>query len=336
MADSPAARELQTREHAGRVDETQPTWPAPSAEAVTPPAAEGGAAPPIGGDIADLPPAEQARARIQPAEAAALPSLSRVSHDRMRDTIDPLEESIQTELGGLFYLINIGLFLGLYGDFTTPAEPGIELSIWDFVALLGLRLLGERVREDPVWSLLARLACRADGVEPGMGFDPPGRWSPPPDWLAPFPEAGVWGWAGTAGRLRVRHPEEFMVLDLPRDASPVEEQLLREIRPYHETATFTLQPAPLPPPADISPLDRWVAWLAAYLRARLGRALGLERGEDPFSLLCAHEARVTMTAAHLDITLRLDELPLAVRIAGLDRDPGWVPAAGRIIAFHFE
>jgi len=29
-------------------------------------------------------------------------------------------------------------------------------------------------------------------------------------------------------------------------------------------------------------------------------------------------------------------LPIELRIAGLDRDPSWVPAAGRFINFHFE
>jgi hypothetical protein len=42
-----------------------------------------------------------------------------------------------------------------------------------------------------------------------------------------------------------------------------------------------------------------------------------------------------VTATRLDIMLRLDELPIQIRLAGLDRDPGWVPAAGRTIAFHF-
>ena len=31
----------------------------------------------------------------------------------------------------------------------------------------------------------------------------------------------------------------------------------------------------------------------------------------------------------------LRELPIEVRLSGLDRDPGWVPAAGRFVAFHF-
>ena len=36
-----------------------------------------------------------------------------------------------------------------------------------------------------------------------------------------------------------------------------------------------------------------------------------------------------------DLTLSLADLPIELRLAGLDRDPGWVPAAGRYIAFHF-
>jgi hypothetical protein len=31
----------------------------------------------------------------------------------------------------------------------------------------------------------------------------------------------------------------------------------------------------------------------------------------------------------------LATLPIELRIAGLDRDPGWIPSAGRSISFHF-
>jgi hypothetical protein len=57
---------------------------------------------------------------------------------------------VETNLGGLFYLVNVGLFLDLYGDFTTPARPGIELPIWDFMSLIGRALLGDDVQPDPV------------------------------------------------------------------------------------------------------------------------------------------------------------------------------------------
>src|SRR5213076_1469870 len=37
----------------------------------------------------------------------------------------PVAPFVETDLGGLFYLINVGLFLELYGDFTSPLRPGI-------------------------------------------------------------------------------------------------------------------------------------------------------------------------------------------------------------------
>jgi hypothetical protein len=51
--------------------------------------------------------------------------------------------------------------------------------------------------------------------------------------------------------------------------------------------------------------------------------------------LCNHHARVTVTPTHLDVFFKLSELPIAIRLSGLDRNPGWVPAAGRYIMLHF-
>jgi hypothetical protein len=155
---------------------------------------------------------------------------------------------IETSLGGLFYLINLGIYLGYYGDFSTPEEPGIDLPIWDFVTLVGRRLLEEPCAEDPVWGILARLVGQAL---------PPAN----PEFLEPH-------WDGL---------EEAM--------------------------------------------QRVTAWLAA------GKLEGL---------VVMHSARVRLTGTHLDIFLTLEELPVEIRIARLDRDPGWVPAAGRYIAFHFQ
>ena len=79
--------------------------------------------------------------------------------------------TLESGLGGLLYLLNLALQLDLYGDFTRPGEPGIALSPWDLVELLGLRLLGERP-DDPVWELLASLAGRTPGTPPGRDFSP--------------------------------------------------------------------------------------------------------------------------------------------------------------------
>ena len=93
--------------------------------------------------------------------------------------------------------------------------------------------------------------------------------------------------------------------------------------------------AEAPPPAPGSaPLDRWLGLVLPYVRARLARALGALE-EEAVRLTCALPARIQLTATHLDLTLSLADLPIELRLAGLDRDPGWVPAAGRYIAFHF-
>jgi hypothetical protein len=52
--------------------------------------------------------------------------------------------------------------------------------------------------------------------------------------------------------------------------------------------------------------------------------------------LLVHPARATASETQLDVFLSLDELPISIRVSGLDRNPGWVPAAGRFVAFHFE
>jgi len=245
------------------------------------------------------------------------------------------ETAIDTSLGGLFYLLNLALQLDLYSDFTHPLDPGIALDPWDFTFLLGTALLGSRA-PDPVWGLLAELAGRLPDDPPGRGFGPPRAWRVPSDWLEPFDHAGVWHWSAAGGLLRLSHPAGFPVTAVPRTSASPAEQLRRELR--------RLRPIrPDRPPVRASlprepgrPLDRWLARLCTYSVARLRVALGLPPGEPVADLLLAHRARVLVSPSHVDVVLSLEHLPIAIRLAGLDRDPGWIPAAGRHLAFHFE
>jgi hypothetical protein len=192
---------------------------------------------------------------------------------------------IATRFGGLFFLVNLGLYLDLYGDFSTPLSPGIDLPIWDFIALVGRDLAGPVVEADPVWPLLADLAGRREGEPPGHAFVPPLVFQPPASWLRPL-----------------------------RGGKHV--------------------PLPTPAiPAGATPLESWLGHVLPYVRARLALALPMEGWSHA---LCAIPARVHVTTTHLDVAMSLADLPIEVRLAGLDRDPGWVPAAGRYIAFHFN
>jgi len=243
--------------------------------------------------------------------------------------------SFDTEAGGIFYLLNVALRLGVYGDFTTPAQPGIGLSIWDFLTLVGRTLTPPHLRRDPVWRLLADLAGRGSDVELGAAFDPPDAWRIPVEWLDAFAGDGTWRWREREGRLRVVHPAGFAVVDVPRDGEAIE-QLERELLPYRAPrGALRSGVRRAPSRGSTSALTRWMRCFMPYARARLARALGTS---PPLAgtLLCVQRARVSTTATHVDVFFRLANLPVEVRVSGLDRNPGWVPAADRVMTFHYD
>jgi hypothetical protein len=258
-----------------------------------------------------------------------------------------IEAPTETQFGGVFYLINLALYLGLYGDFTTPAEPGIELDIWDFVALVGRELVGEQFESDPLWTLLARLAGHKDEGPGGNDFRPGDEWRMPPVWLEPFSE-GSFKHATVCGRLLVFHSDGFLVIDVPLETTDAEPQLQLELTAYEDLhfPVTTLTSEDLFPEKDFTrrrsdvnasfEIDVWLSRLIPYVRARLQKALGLADSADPSAVLCRLSARVCVTPTHVDVFFALSELPIEVRRAGLDRDPGWIPVAGRFVEFHFD
>ncbi|MFG3024446.1 hypothetical protein ACGFZQ_38995 [Streptomyces sp. NPDC048254] len=50
----------------------------------------------------------------------------------------------------------------------------------------------------------------------------------------------------------------------------------------------------------------------------------------------ARPGALVLGRTHVDVVLGLHQIDLAARSSGLDQDPGWVPALGRTIAFHYE
>jgi hypothetical protein len=254
--------------------------------------------------------------------------------------IPPSEEQpfprigVETELGGLFFLLNVGMFLGLYGDFTTPDEPGIALDPWDFVELLGRSLLGpDTPPDDAVWPLLAGLAGRRPRERPGRGFEPPSDWRIPADWLEPFDAEGEWLWSAANEKLRVVHPAGFPVVAVGLRGRDAQALLHRELRRYRVRPL--LRRASLPRESRV-PLRRWIGRLGAYAAARIQVALGDSDRRHAVDTVLRRRATVFTTETHVDVSLSLSSLAIEIRLAGLDRDPGWIPAAGRFVAFHFE
>ncbi len=249
--------------------------------------------------------------------------------------------TIVTSHGGLFYLLNAALTLGLYGDFTAPRAQGLSLSPWDLLAWLGQHWFGRAFRRDPLWRLLADLAGRAPKRAPSWRVDPPSQWAPGDDWLRPWAPMAMLehGVDRRARRLQVRHPAGFAVFDVPRETRLRPAAQARALCLSRETAMRArLRPSPSmsSPALPVDPGLRWLHRFAHYMAARLMRALGTASPREAVALLCRHAAEVRCDASRVEIALSLAHLPLPVRIAGLDRDPGWIPAAGRDVRFHFS
>ena len=236
--------------------------------------------------------------------------------------------------GGLFYLLNALLGLELYSDFSQPRGRNLALSPWDLLAMLGARWFGPVFAADPVSAVLADLAGRDPRQSPGAGFVAPKAWITPRDWLRPWePPATVIGWAGRR-RLVLWHPAGFAIADAPRRPGRNGRDQLASLARRAGLAATTIVTASRAPARLGRGRDRWLNLLGLYLSARLARALGVDAVDAP-DLICRHPAVLEARDGALDIHLALADLPLVVRIAGLDRDPGWIPAVGLKPTFHF-
>lgn len=67
-----------------------------------------------------------------------------------------------------------------------------------------------------------------------------------------------------------------------------------------------------------------------------GREDGRDEESARLAALLEVPARVYHTRTHVDVLIPREEVRLDVRRAGLDRDPGWRPAYGRVIQLHFR
>ncbi len=131
------------------------------------------------------------------------------------------------------------------------------------------------------------------------------------------------------------HPAGFVIADmLRRPGRSASGQLASLARRVGLPASTIVTPLRRAPTRLGRGAARWRDLLALYLRARIAQAVAADP-IDAVDLVCRHQAIVEATEGALDIHLSLDDLPLSLRMAGLDRDPGWIPATGLRLTFHF-
>jgi hypothetical protein len=173
---------------------------------------------------------------------------------------DWAEEGIETQLGGVFYLVNLITRLDLLASFQEECQNESQMGSWGVLELLAKALLADQYQDletDPLWPVLAQLDGRETGIAPG----------------------------------------------------------------------------------DVnSRITRWLEEALSEVRSLLKKALGppTEDNPEPERTMLRCQARVYVTSTHVDIVMGLENISLPVRMAGLDRDPGWVADFARVILFHFE
>jgi hypothetical protein len=58
--------------------------------------------------------------------------------------------------------------------------------------------------------------------------------------------------------------------------------------------------------------------------------------DKPLLALIERSAQVVTTRTHLDMVFDHEQGDIAVRRAGLDLDPGWIPWLGKVVKFYYE
>lgn len=83
------------------------------------------------------------------------------------------------------------------------------------------------------------------------------------------------------------------------------------------------------------PVVHWVGTFVAWLRRSSADQLGWTVGQVG-RRLAAIPAAVWITPGAMVVTMPLDALPVELRLAGFDRDPGFLPTTSRTLRFVFE
>lgn len=268
-----------------------------------------------------------------------------------------LENGVLTRLGGVLYLANLMCRLDLPECFEDSWGLGSRVGSWGVLAGLGEALLAwddptvwALLANDPLWKALAHLGNSADEGGPIHNGKTQPDFRLPPSWIGETEgdqNRAAFRWARRGGRLRAWSPAGIVLIDIAERGRYPESTALDELHAYGlRGAVFLLRAsfsaasvAPLTPPlAEMHPLlARWLALALPAIRSYLLRALSKGGMADPSVesvFRCA--GRLYVTSTHVDLVMPLDAISLPARMAGLDRDPGWLGGFGRVIKFHFE
>ncbi|MGA7733164.1 MAG: hypothetical protein WCD37_18040 [Chloroflexia bacterium] len=225
------------------------------------------------------------------------------AEERDRQIAAWLAGGVSTQLGGVLYLVNLMVSLDLPDCFEDGWHLASRVGAWGLLEALGRELMScemAGLENDPLWAALAELDGRAPDQPPGflLSRGRPRRWP------------------------RFRLPDAWLA-GLPGGEEYAREDKLRP----RQKLTNTHYP-PL--------LKRWLVLALPFIKYRLHLALGLQREASLAEHLLKLPGWLYVTSSHVDLAASVESLSLPIRLAGLDRDPGWLPNFGRVMYFHYE
>ena len=270
-------------------------------------------------------------------------------------------ECFETALGGVLYLVTALGALEAGKAFDPRWQPAGLLGPWGVLDLVARALLGDAFEEhadDPLWRALAELrgeveppavaAVRSPRGSPLAAWDALPAYRAPRSWSMTLESGDLdFRWAASRRRLWLWSRAGYLVASVPRRGRRPGGQAAEEAAAFLERADAVLRrgrlaDVPLAPTGAIARHDPtqavgWAAAVAPALRRRLLLAVGgRTRATDPVLRLLRLRARLYLTSSHVDLVADLGQVWMPARLAGLDRDPGWLPDYGRVVLFHFE
>jgi hypothetical protein len=223
----------------------------------------------------------------------------------------PWPDGAPTVAGGLMFLLPVLARLG-YAQWLDDTPEWAPLRIDKQVLALACRRL-DVPAEDPTWRLSPTPVSTA-----------PAHYCAPAIWMQSIADCrhALRRQHGVGG-TRVRDASGRLLLAAwPGRRRPA------AFAPLLRGRNITRQDASLAGGNDLVDAIS-AAWLTAC-RRWLRRCAGIG-----IASLVLRPARISLTPTHADMFFELSAVSLAVRRAGLDLDPGWLPWFGRVVGFHY-
>lgn len=279
-------------------------------------------------------------------------------------------DGVTTHLGGVLYLINLLTWLKLPHSWDNDGTFARQMSGWAVVEVLAHGLLGrlhEQYRQDPIWQVLALLDGRKSDhpiMARNMVLAEARAFRLPASWLKPLGEVVLWSAFQKNERLLLFDDVAgFLVADVPLHGHTFFAVAQAEVGAYRDAGldvswhigNLTHAPVMLSERAVLTTFpEEWEKyWLSAYMGEEvwwwLVRMLGFVHhmlaqmldepigdGTQLAELLLCQPGQLVVSRTHVDVYMSIEEIRIAIRRAGLDRNPGWVPDLARIVYLHFE